>query len=279
MSVTQIYCEGTSGGLDARIIAEIAPRGCLVKPIGSKNRSAFKVVADRSISPMLGMLVDRDFDCAATAVVEKPVPIFEGTVPVGWSWERKEIENYLLDPTIVEKAWVSKGIFTLDDYRQALIQAAERLKFYTAARTALSCFSYRNRWGTNRSEFKSYKFPRDISQQACRTKIEEIVNEDKSDRIVTPANVIQKFEDLLPEFSTSGHRQAHPLVYHSGKDFLLAMKPSLDSWMPSPQSSIQTFLERITKQLEREENVWDWLPEWTELRNLLENTDFGNASI
>lgn len=279
MPITQLYCEGTSGGIDARVISEIAPRGCLVKPIGSKNRSAQKVIVDRSISPSLGILVDRDFDCAESTVVEKPVSIFEGTIPVGWSWERKEIENYLLDPAIVEKTWISKGIFTLEDYKQALVLAAEDIRFYTAARTALSCFSYKDRWGSGVSAFKSYSFPSDRSQQACQTKIEATVNGDKSARIVTPENVIQKFEVLLSEFSASGYRQSHPLIYHSGKDLLLAMKPSLDIWMPNRQTSIQNFTERIIKQIEREENIWNWLPEWSALRKLLEDTDFESASI
>ncbi|MFG6094267.1 hypothetical protein SPB21_03410 [Leptothoe sp. ISB3NOV94-8A] len=47
------------------------------------------------------------------------------------------------------------------------------------------------------------------------------------------------------------------------------MKPSLDNWLPNPQTSIQTFTERIVVQLERAETSWTWLPEWQALRQLL----------
>ncbi|MDV3349977.1 hypothetical protein QGP82_14825 [Leptothoe sp. LEGE 181152] len=40
------------------------------------------------------------------------------------------------------------------------------------------------------------------------------------------------------------------------------MKPSLDNWLPNPQTSIQTFTERIVVQLERAETSWTWFPEW-----------------
>ena len=71
MSVTQLYCEGTSGGIDPRVIAAIAPQGCQVKPVGSKRGLLDKVRADRGIVHSLAGLVDRDFDCQTKPVQEK----------------------------------------------------------------------------------------------------------------------------------------------------------------------------------------------------------------
>ena len=93
-------------------------------------------------------------------------------------------------------------------------------------------------------------------------KITEIVTLSKGDRLITPDNVLQKFDDLLPEFTPSGHRYNYFLIYFSGKDLFCAMKPSLDNWLPNPQTSIQTFTERIVVQLERAETSWTWFPEW-----------------
>lgn len=275
MPVTQLYCEGGSEGTDIRIISQITPRNCVVKSIGSKDRLAESVIADRRVNPALAGLVDRDFDCVESAITQQPIKLFENSTYVGWSWERKEIENYLLDPIIVKKTCISKYGFTLDEYQRALQQAAERLKFYTAARTALSCTGFKNCWGTSMTNVFSanYSFPGNLDRQACLTKIEEIVNQRKGDRIITAANVIQKFEGLVSQFGTSGSRQPHPLVYHSGKDLLLAMKPSLDTWVGNPQKSIQAFTERIVKQIERAEDIWTWLPEWEILHTLLKNTD------
>jgi hypothetical protein len=273
--VTQLYCEGAAAGTDIRIISQIAPRGCVVKAIGSKNRLAEAVIADRRIVPSLAGLVDRDFDCVQGAINQQPIPLLESATQVGWSWERKEIENYLLDPSVVEQACIPKYGFTLEQYQRALQQAAEDLKFYTAARTALSCCGFKDRWGSSIENVFSanYSFPGKLERQACQVKIEEIVNRGKGNRIVTAANVIQKFDEILPQFITSGHRLSHPLVYFSGKDLLLAMKPSLNIWLPNPQRSIQTFTERVVKQLERAEDVWTWLPEWSALHELLKTTD------
>ena len=280
MPVAQLYCEGGPEGTDIRIISQIAPRNCVARAIGSKNRLAEGVVADRRVNSALAGLVDRDFDCVESTIAQQPIELFESNTHVGWSWERKEIENYLLDPVIVAKTCIPKYDFTIEEYQRALQQAAERLKFYTAARTALSCTGFKNRWGTSiKNVFSAnYSFPGSLDRQACLTKIEEIVNQGKGDRVITAADVMQKFEGLVPQFNASGHRQSHPLVYHSGKDLLLAMKPNLDSWLPNPQTLIQTFTERIVKQLERAEEVWTWLPEWTVLRKLLEDTDFSNGS-
>jgi hypothetical protein len=275
LPVTQLYCEGSSAGTDIRVISQIASRGCVVKAIGSKNRLTEKVIADRQVIFSLAGLVDRDFDCIQSVITQQPMQLFERNLHVGWCWERKEIENYVLDPSVVERTWIAKKMFTLEDYQKALMQAGERLMFYTSARTALSCFGFKNRWGSNSNAFASdYTFPGKLDKQACLTEIENIVNRHRGDRIVTAANVIEKFEELVSQFSTSGHRASHPLVYHSGKDLLLAMKPSLDIWLPNPQQSIQTFTERVVQQLERAENVWTWLPEWAVLRELLESTDF-----
>lgn len=281
MPITQLYCEGGSEGTDIRIISQISPRGCVVRAIGSKNRLAENVIADRQVKPSLAGLVDRDFDCVQSGIAQQPIPLFESTIHVGWSWERKEIENYLLDPAIVEQTCVPKYEFSVDEYQRVLQQAADSLKFYTAARTALSCFGFKNNWGPPVKKIfsASYSFPKDLSRQTCLTKIEEIVNRGRGDRVVTPADVIQKFENILLEFSQSGHRQSHPLIYHSGKDLLLTMKPILDTWLPNRQTSIQTFTERIVQQIERANDVWTWMPEWAVLRDLLENTDINVSSV
>lgn len=277
MPVTQLYCEGGSEGTDIRIVSQIAPRNCVVRAIGSKNRLAESVVADRRVNPALAGLVDRDFDCVESVIVQQPIKLFENSTHVGWSWERKEIENYLLDPIIVAKTCIpQKYKFTIEEYQRALQQAAVKLKFYTAARTALSCTGFSNRWGTSRKNVFSanYSFPDNLDRQACLIKIKGIVNQGKGDRVITAADVIQKFEELVSQFGASGSRQPHPLVYHSGKDLLLAMKPSLDTWVGNPQKSIQAFTERIVKQIERAEDMWTWLSEWDALRKMLENTDF-----
>ena len=69
------------------------------------------------------------------------------------------------------------------------------------------------------------------------------------------------------------------LTFFAGKDLLLAMKRSLEdfgfeSHDPNRPSPISAFLERIVARIERAEAVWEWLPEWRVLRELITKTDF-----
>jgi hypothetical protein len=74
-------------------------------------------------------------------------------VPLGWYWERKEIENYLIDPKVVKWALGDKAP-PIDKYQTALDKAARKIASYTAAIIALSRVSYPNPpfngWGEER---------------------------------------------------------------------------------------------------------------------------------
>jgi hypothetical protein len=110
MSVKILYCEGNAQSIDIRVISQIVPQGCLVKAIGGKTYGfAEKVLSDRIINPRLAGLGDRDFLffkdnqlCVDFIPDETPFDWFDNGQWVGWLWERKEIENYLLDPIIIE---------------------------------------------------------------------------------------------------------------------------------------------------------------------------------
>jgi hypothetical protein len=273
--VNILYCEGSPQGLDIRIISQLAPKNCLVKAIGGKTSNFMEsILADRAINPNLAGLVDRDFDCDPPAVCQQSLPYFHKNSQVGWSWERKEIENYLLDPTVVQQALGNKR-FTAADYQSALDRAIEKLRIYTAARTALTCYSFKNFWGDSVQDFAAdYRIPSDLSQATCTTKIEEIVRQSSKERIVQPADVLAKFQQLLPEFRTGGDRLNHPLIFFSGKDILYMMRQELIDWDFDAKQPIKAFQELIINRMERADNVWEWLPEWNHLRTLLHQENF-----
>ncbi len=280
MPVNVLYCEGNSKSIDVRAIRQLLPK-CELRPIGGKTSKFMEsIIADRAINQNLAGLVDRDFDCRDFTCTNQPIPCVYENIQVGWSWERKEIENYLIDPQVVRRALRSKAL-RMDEYQAALRKASEDISTYTAARTALSCYGFKNFWGEQVGN-TSYYFPssRSLGKKACQDHIRNIVQQFKGDRIVTPEDVLNKFERLLPLFSTGGVRFENEnfLTFFAGKDLLYIMRNSLREFgfetSNSQTSPQEVFLERVIKGMERAEEVWTWLPEWQELRNLIINSSF-----
>jgi hypothetical protein len=275
VSVTVLYCEGNAKSIDIQVIGQLIPKGCTVQAIGGKEYGFWdKVISDRSVFPKLAGLGDRDLVCEASSVNELPLRVMKGETHLGWVWERKEIENYLIDPRVVERALGRKAP-PIEQYQNILKQAAETIAAYTAARTALECFSFSNSWGEQIA--KTHRFPpRDqLGKKKCAVKIEEIVVERlrHENRAITPGYVVAKFEELLPTCRPSGFRFEHFLTFFGGKDLLHVMTEPLRGLNFDPSnpkiSPTEMFLERILVGIERSQDVWNWLPEWQELRQQL----------
>ncbi|ACK70044.1 hypothetical protein PCC7424_1605 [Gloeothece citriformis PCC 7424] len=282
MSVNVVYCEGNAKSYDIRVIRQLLPK-CELRPLGGKGFIE-KIIADRAINPNLAGLFDRDFDYYDFTPSNTPLPCNYEGIHVGWKWERKEIENYLIDPIIVQRALGNKAP-SIDNYKAALNQSASSIATYTAARIALSCFKFKNFWGDEIKQVfgSSYSFPKRLNKEACEQNIRNIVQDFKGDRLVTPENVLDKFEELLPSFLPGGKRFENYLIFFAGKDLLWQMKTQLEEFGfesndPKITSPIPVFLEKVVSRLERSEEVWKWLPEWQALRELIINTDFYSSS-
>lgn len=275
MSVSVIYCEGNSGTYDIRVLRQILPK-CEIKPLGGKSFMK-KIIPDRLVVPNLAGIVDRDFDNYDITPQNSPLPYTYQGVQIGWKWERKEIENYLIDPVVVNRTIRSK-IPSMNSYREALDQAAKEIAVYTAARAALTSFGFTNCWGEEIEGIYGY-FPRKSDEKAVRENIRSIVNKNKGDRIVTAQNVLNKFEELLPLFKPGGDKYNNYLTFFAGKDLLWKMQNKLSEFGFVPttsgvNSSITIFLNTIVKTMEQKEEVWTWLPEWQAMRNQITNTTF-----
>lgn len=279
MPVSVLYCEGSSQSLDSRVIRQLVPRTCTVRPVGSRMRIGETILADRTINPNLAGLVDRDFEDPNFNPIQIPIPCELEGIQIGWTWERKEIENYLIDPVVVQRALGRKAP-KIEDYQAALDEAAKQVATYTAARMALNRFRFSNRWGDENKAFESkYTFPRRLGRDACEQQIRQRVQNDCGDRIITPETVLAEFERLRLLFSPEGEGFSHYLTFFSGKDLLLAMERSLaefgfQSYDPIQPSPIAAFFAKVVPRIERAEEVWTWLPEWTALRDLILNTEF-----
>ncbi len=275
MSVTVLYCEGNSKSIDIRVIRQLLPK-CEIRPLGGKTSSFLSsIIADRRRNPNLACLVDRDFDCQDLPKYNQPVQCIYQQVWVGWTWERKEIENYLIDPVVVQTA-LDKKAPDRHEYKMALDRAAENISAYSAARTALACENFKNFWGEEVRE--GHFFPRSVGKKSCQDKIAEIVREYRHNRIVSEEDVQNKFQNLLPRFRRGGYRFTDYLSYFAGKDLLYEMREPLRQFgfedSSNKKQPEEVFVERILSRIERIDKVWEWLPEWEYLRQLISETNF-----
>jgi len=279
--VNILYCEGGKNSPDIRVLANLLAGVCMIKPAGSKYGLDRTILFIRQTLPgsVAAALRDRDFDQDDSAPVNSPinwkVRDNEKYIQIGWSWKRKEIENYLIDPEVVSHALGSKAPCA-DDYRAALEHSAKTIADYTAARIALSLSRKRllplkNCWG-NAGINDKHAFPPSLSESDCRYGIKNIVCQYEQAQIVTEKDVLSSFEQLLPACRPEGQRFCHFLTFFSGKDLLFGMESELSRWGFQKPSCFQ---ERIVKGIEKSpDNVWNWLPEWNQLRQLIQKTAF-----
>ncbi|MCL4219038.1 MAG: hypothetical protein KJ052_18810 [Candidatus Hydrogenedentes bacterium] len=130
MPVTTLLVEGE---LDAQILQPFfAGQPVLEAAKASKNALAPRARTERQ-KGLTGTcyLRDRDFDYLPPDDTAKPpVDKEEDGSILGWRWARHEIENYMLEPALVENCL---GI-TDDSYRHEVSEAAKRISHYEAAR-------------------------------------------------------------------------------------------------------------------------------------------------
>ncbi|QTA93475.1 hypothetical protein [Desulfonema magnum] len=276
MPVNILFCEGGKNSPDIRVLRALLPATCRIKGAGSKYAFDRRILFLKQESPIPSAAIagirDRDFDDDETPPRSFP-RVWEMTdntkkVNIGWSWERKEIENYLTDPEVVRHALGLKSP-PPDKYRKALQTSAQMITDYTAARVSLSLYrvqpmSLKNNWGEKRWKMP---FPDQFGENDCRSEIGNIIDEYKQVRIVKKADVLKTFDTLLPACRPGGVRFKHYMTFFAGKDLLCGMHRALDHFnLGSPSD----FRERVIVGIERSaEDVWTWLPEWQRLRELI----------
>ena len=107
MPVDLVYCKGGPKSPDTRVIRAILARvTCTVESIGSKYGFGQRLLLSRDARPnsRIAGLRDRDLDDLEPTNALREWSVESGTVWMGWYWERVEIENYLIDPIIVQRA-------------------------------------------------------------------------------------------------------------------------------------------------------------------------------
>src|SRR5437773_741494 len=101
MSVSLLICEGSANSPDARALNRILPGLGAIQPLGGKYGMGDRIKARRDSlghQTVYGLL-DGDFVRDWNAPIRRPKDwiVDSGQTFLGWRWERKEIENYLID--------------------------------------------------------------------------------------------------------------------------------------------------------------------------------------
>ncbi len=195
---------------------------------------------------------------------------------LGWYWERKEIENYLIDPKVVKRA-LGENSPPPEEYRAALQASASKIAAYTAARITLSLYLQNrpsppnNSWGEERDKKESYRFPKDrgLTEANGKSELNNIIKQYEQ-RLSSPRlNPLDEFDRLLPTCCPGGSRfqQQNYISFFAGKDLLYGMREQLSSFgFDSPV----VFRQRILAGIEDSaEDVWTWIRSWQRLRELI----------
>ncbi|MGO8751609.1 MAG: hypothetical protein ACLQNE_37180 [Thermoguttaceae bacterium] len=273
MPVSLLVCEGEANSADVRVLAKLLAGCCAVQPLGGKYGMGDRIKARREAigqKTVYGLL-DGDFsvDFQVPNAQPKQWTGSDGT-HLGWRWERKEIENYLIDPTVVERALNNAPPF-LGEYAAALEAARNTIANYQAARIALTVCRPRfsplpNCFGSERERMR-HPFPDLMDEASCVTGMGELVERYQASQLVSRGSVEAQYRLRLSECLPKGTRFESYLHSFAGKDLLLAMKPALRRL---GFASVSAFLEKILVAIDQTtEDLADWHGEWRSLRDLL----------
>ncbi|MBF0551184.1 MAG: hypothetical protein HQK60_11680 [Deltaproteobacteria bacterium] len=270
MPVTLLLCEGGNNSPDVRVLNKLLSGLCEVRPMGGKYGMGERIKARREAfkRDVVFGLLDGDFLDQWVVPQNKPGPwVSSDGIQLGWRWERKEIENYLIDPQVVSRA-LGHGAPPTARYGQALRQASDKIAIYQAARTALSVCRRRFRplpsaFGPARGR-EEHPFPDDLTEIGCRQGIRQAVETHQDTQTVTVQDVLACFNNYLPDFLVNGVRSQHYLHAFAGKDILWAMDEHLRQY---EFAGAMAFREKILQGIRQtSEDIADWHPEWRALR-------------
>ena len=280
MSVNVLYCEGGDKSPDIRILSRILAGVCTVQAFDSKYGFKERICIARGFQPATAGIRDSDFDDEDDSPPTNIPRIWSGnwqnkTVQFGWLWERKEIENYIIDPEVVRLALGNKAP-PPSEYIAALDAAANLIANYSAARIALSQSRIKkpkqlnNKWtGTGGGK---HPLPDGLTEADCDVGIRDCVRDYGNIQIVQEADVLNKFQKILPTCRAGGVRFQYYLTFFAGKDLLSGMERIGSSFIRGTPWDFQNVL--VEKIVKSPEDIWTWLPEWQALRDLVANTTF-----
>jgi hypothetical protein len=280
-----LFCEGGVQSYDIRILKKLLKLTYQVVAGGSTRGLRKRIDLARQIygTESVYVIRDRDFPEKWTGASQKVLdwitPDHLGVMKQwGWIWARREIENYLIDPIIVQKSLdvlmqqkiSDVSAFNLEEYISAVNSARDSIMIYQAARIALTqagkpCY-LRTNFGKARGKY-NYHFPQKRDMLSCEQEIKNLF-QNRNQQIFTIKETLENFHRIFEEECSFGKPRYNDYLYaFSGKDILWAM----EEWFSKTgfQNNI-AFQETILTGIENShENIATWCNEWQNLFDVL----------
>jgi len=224
MSLNKLFVEGK---LDVEIYTKVFAGSLTIERGGSKNSLRPQAGNDRKVGIHAGYLRDRDFDFSPPKKMDVPtVDSPKADQPWGWRLNRHEVENYLLDPKVIQaKFSIDEGI-----WQQHLCEAGRKIRWYQIARWvvghARANLPPNYRLQTSPEDVDEMRLPQDLNEQPslqwCRETIREyltrVTGALNEETVEAQIEVLRnQFSDELPD---------DPLrvaTWCSGKDLFAAL--------------------------------------------------------
>jgi len=272
-----IFCEGNNDSCDSLLLTKILGDIASVVSCGSRFGMKHRVEAVRMATfNQCYAILDRDFskEWQKTKPLLNNWTVMENNQEVlyGWYWQRKEIENYLLDPDVARKA-LGQARLPWNEYQTELNNVRDKVMVYQAARITLSVlgrtgqYYVKSSFGNERGSDDQYKFPNDVqlTEESCTQWIEDICEEYQQRHAGRLAQAKQLFKRYREECMKDGVRYKEYMSSFSGKDMAWMM----DEWYINHGFiGTKSFLFEIIKGiLNSTDDVSSWVEEWQELKS------------
>jgi len=265
MPIAKLFIEGN---LESEILNPILQGTPVIQRGGSKNSLRPRARAERNENKInAGYLRDRDFDYDPPEDISKPTLDCEDAgTPFGWRWCRHEIENYLVEPLVVNEAMS----WPIDEIEQAIREVAREIRIYEAARwsvgTVRRALPPHYEMKTRPDYLNEIALPEAMDREAvsewASTTIEE--HRERIDKATDADDFRRSFEAFVSHFNDAFIEDvSNVLLWFSGKDILAGMADWLiTKTFPNPGSFRASLRDWI---IENPERATELLPEWNNL--------------
>jgi hypothetical protein len=269
MPIAKLFIEGN---LESEILNPILQGSPVLQRGGSKNSLRPRARAERKENKVAaGYLRDRDFDYDPPVDISQPTLDYEDDgVPIGWRWCRHEIENYLIEPTIVSEATA----WQIKDVEQAILQSARVIRNYEAARWTVGkvrrALPPRYEMRTRPDDLNEIALPMGIDPEAASSWASTTIetHRNRIDKAADPSEVIKSFDAFVAHFDDDFVADvSNVLLWFSGKDILAGMTEWLNTkTFANPGAFRASMRDWVIGNPER---TLELLPEWNNLTVLL----------